>query len=321
MHYSHGNLDRADHLRNSIDKLSLFLNDPKSRYVPVWRDKMLVGTTENSQQKCLLTLPLSSEDQKNHDQFFFLGLEQNKALFTRSLSALNEDDLNSVISAAQTLYPNLHALEFADLRAIGPTLSDEDGALLVYAKGLVHWQDQCRFCSRCGAGLNSQNAGHLKICGNEQCNYQTFPRTDPAVIMLVTRDATEHSPASCLLGRNSAWPTGVYSTLAGFVETGESLEQAVKREVFEEVGIITSDVRYVASQPWPCPRSIMLGFESTAQTDEINIDPVEIEDARWFTREQILTFGTWGDDDAEFKLPRKDSIARMLVERWITSVA
>ena len=139
--------------------------------------------------------------------------------------------------------------------------------------------------------------------------------------MLVTRDATDTSPALCLLGRNAAWPPGVFSTLAGFVETGESLEQAVQREVYEEANIKTEDVRYIASQPWPFPRSIMLGYEARAVSTEITIDTNELDDARWFSASDLQSFGTWGDSQYEFQLPRTDSIARYLIDRWIAEQA
>lgn len=117
------------------------------------------------------------------------------------------------------------------------------------------------------------------------------------------------------------WPEGVYSTLAGFVEPGESLEMAVQREVMEEASIVTTDVRYVASQPWPFPRSIMLGFEAIATSTDITCDQDELEDAQWFTRDEIQTFGNWGDDSTGKKLPRPDSIARHLIDRWLGACA
>ena len=164
----------------------------------------------------------------------------------------------------------------------------------------------------------SSNGGHVRKCSNAECNYLAFPRTDPAVIMLVTYSPKEGGEPLCLLGRSPAWPEGVYSTLAGFVEPGESLESAVQREVLEEVSVHTEDVRYVASQPWPFPRSIMLGFEAIATTTDIQCDPDEIADAQWFTRSQLKTFGNWGDDTLDNKLPRPDSIARFLIDRWIS---
>jgi NAD+ diphosphatase len=137
--------------------------------------------------------------------------------------------------------------------------------------------------------------------------------------MLVTQQLSAGEEPRCLLGRAATWPAGVYSTLAGFVEPGESLEQAVQREVFEEAAIRTEDVRYIASQPWPFPRSIMLGFEAKAVSSDIKIDPEELEDARWFTRKELHTFGNWGDDRYKLQLPRHDSIARYLIDRWMNN--
>jgi NAD+ diphosphatase len=145
------------------------------------------------------------------------------------------------------------------------------------------------------------------------------PRTDPAVIMLVVRGGGDR-PHQCLLGNNTKMPNGVYSTLAGFVEPGESLEEAVAREVYEEAGVRVTDVTYTGSQPWPFPASIMLGFRATAVTTDIDIDPQELDDARWFTAEDLRTFGEWADDDADRRLPRKDSIARALIETWLADI-
>ena len=134
--------------------------------------------------------------------------------------------------------------------------------------------------------------------------------------MLVTR-TDESGEEWCLLGRSPVWPKGMYSTLAGFVEVGESLEQAVAREVFEESGIDVEQVRYIDSQPWPFPRSIMLGFSAVATTEKITLDKNELEDARWFTRNDLKHFGTWGDPNYEFQMPRTDSIAHALITRWL----
>ena len=186
----------------------------------------------------------------------------------------------------------------------GPALPADEGALLAYARGLAWWQGNARFCERCGHPLRSENGGHVRRCTNPDDAHSTFPRTDPAVIMLVVHEPDGGGAPRCLLGRSPAWPEGVFSTLAGFVEPGESLEQAVSREVFEESAVRTTDVRYVASQPWPFPRSIMLGFEAVATSTAIDVDPVELADARWFTREELVTFGNWGDAGEGPKLPR-----------------
>jgi len=161
---------------------------------------------------------------------------------------------------------------------------------------------------------------YLSLTYTTAINVSIEQASMPAVIMLVTHQPTDGSAPRCLLGRSARWPSGVFSTLAGFVEPGESLEQAVQREVMEEVAIVTDNARYIASQPWPFPRSIMLGFEANALTTDIQCDPTEIADAKWFTAEELKTFGTWGDDAFELQMPRTDSIARFLINHWLDRI-
>jgi NAD+ diphosphatase len=196
---------------------------------------------------------------------------------------------------------------FADLRAAAGALPAHDAAVLAHARGLMHWRARHRFCGVCGGVCEPRSAGHVMRC--TACGAEHFPRTDPAVIMLVTRG--DHA----LLGHSQRFPlTTMYSTLAGFVEPGESLEEAVAREVREETGIVVGAVHYHSSQPWPFPSSIMLGFIADALTDSITIDYSELRDARWFVREQLLDPVAHG-----FTLPRVDSIARRLIEDWLAA--
>ena len=174
------------------------------------------------------------------------------------------------------------------------------------ARGLCYWHATHRYCGRCGSENTLVEAGHSRLCTNEQCKHQTFPRTDPAVIMVVTRTFAD-GIQRCLLGRKAIWAPGMYSSLAGFVDPGESLEQAVAREVMEEAGIVVGNVRYIASQPWPFPSSIMLGFIAEAVTEDIHVDKDELDDAQWFSREELKRFGNWHEEGEHFKLPRTDS--------------
>ena len=192
-----------------------------------------------------------------------------------------------------------------DLRVVAPALSAGDASLLVHAVALAQWHEGHRHCPRCGGRLESAEAGHVLTC--TACGRQQFPRTDPAVIMLVT-DANDRA----LLGRQSRWPEGRYSTLAGFVDPGESLEDAVRREVAEEVGVVVEDVTYFGNQPWPFPASLMVGFVARAVTTDITVDGEEISDARWFTRAQVLEEAQAGT----LVLPGGISISRSLVEAW-----
>ncbi len=198
--------------------------------------------------------------------------------------------------------------EFVDLRAVGGGgLSPGDASVLAHARGLMHWRVKHRFCGVCGAPCEPRTAGHMLHCTG--CNAQHFPRTDPAVIMLVYRDDF------CLLGHSVRFPRAtMFSTLAGFVEPGESLEEAVRREVLEEVGVEVGQVFYHSSQPWPFPANIMLGFYAEGLTERITIDPQELKDARWFSRDEIRR-----PEENGFMLPRTDSIARRLIEDWMAA--
>ncbi len=196
------------------------------------------------------------------------------------------------------------AEEWGTLRGTGAQLVAEDAGLVVHAVALAEWHRATRFCPRCGASLQAAAGGHLLQCTG--CGRDQFPRTDPAVIMLVT------DGERALLGRQASWPPGRYSTLAGFVEPGESLEDAVRREVMEEVGVEIDEVSYIGNQPWPFPASLMVGFFARAVTTEIDVDGDEIEDARWFTREEIESLARAGT----VVLPGGFSISRSLVEAW-----
>ena len=191
------------------------------------------------------------------------------------------------------------------LRAFVQSVDAEEAALVLHAVALAEWQRSHRHCPRCGARLEVSAAGHQMVCPD--CGRQQFPRTDPAVIMVVTDEDDR-----CLLGRQAAWPEGRYSTLAGFVEPGESLEHAVAREVEEEVGVLVDEVTYFGNQPWPFPGSLMVGFFARARTTEISVDGAEISDARWFTREEMRAEAEAGT----LVLPGGISISRSLVETW-----
>lgn len=202
--------------------------------------------------------------------------------------------------------------DWVGLRAILPRLADEptDAPLVLHAIGLAEWHFATRHCPRCGGGLEPRSAGHELVCTG--CGKTQFPRTDPAVIMAITHGEPGAPDEACLLGRQASWPPGRYSTLAGFCEPGESLEDAVRREVHEEVGVVVAEVRYFGNQPWPFPGSLMLGFTGRAATREIDVDGREIEHARWFTREQMRAEAGSGS----LVLPGGVSISRSLVEHW-----
>jgi len=191
------------------------------------------------------------------------------------------------------------------LRQVGAMLEDLDAGLLVYAVALDAWHSTHEFCPRCGSATEVRAGGHVRVCPKDSS--QHFPRVDPAVIMLIHDDDDR-----CLLARGPQWPEGRLSVLAGFVEPGESLEQAVAREVAEEVGVRVVEPRYMGSQPWPFPRSLMLGFFARATSADLVLDGEEIAEAHWFSRAELLA----AMESGEVRLPPEVSIARRLIETW-----
>ena len=227
----------------------------------------------------------------------FLGIAQDRPHF---LLTVDDADL------ARELETQLDANRLG-LREAGLLLPSDEAGLFAYAKGLVHWQRETRFCAYCGSPLQLVSSGHRAQCTNTACGRMHFPRTDAAIIVIV-----EHEGA-CLLGRQVGWPKGRYSTLAGFIEPGESLEDAVRREVAEESGVIVGEVHYHSSQPWPMPASLMVGFTAKAIDPTIRLRDRELEDARWFTPQQIVD----GLADGSFGVPSRLSVSYQLLASWL----
>lgn len=295
--YAGGAIDRASHFRDEPAWIAARLVDPESRAVPVWRAQNLAVLTP---EPAVVVPRLVSIDADA--EVIFLGLDGGQACFAVDWGDVDEAEAQR---RAADLAPGG---AFVDLRRIGPLLPRSDGALLATARGIVHWHRRTRFCGVCGSPTAARQAGHMRACTGSGCGATHFPRTDPATIMLVT------DGDRCLLGRQKVWPTGRYSTLAGFVEPGESLEDAVAREVFEESGIRVANVTYHSSQPWPFPSSLMVGFFAEATSRDIRLDQDELEDAQWFTAEELRRFADLGRS-----LPNRDSIARRLVETWLAA--
>jgi len=306
LQYTGLQIDRADHLRRDESDIADMWQQPDTVVVPLYLLKNLIdASTFMAVTKTRSELGSAAIE---HAGGTFLGLDRDKPVFA----------VNCNEGQAQAWIESYPGTEFLDLRSVGFSLSTAEASMLAYSRGISFWQQQNPFCALCGSVNRLAGGGHVMHCTSGSCNKQTFPRTDPAVIMLVERRG-ENGERLCLLGRSAAWPKHVYSTLAGFVETGESLEAAVAREVFEEAGIRVDNVRYLASQPWPFPQSIMLGFVATALNAEITIDETELADARWFSDVEIAEFGNWGDESDGPKLPRPDSIARFLIDSWRNS--
>jgi NAD+ diphosphatase len=231
-----------------------------------------------------------------------LGLRDGDAYFTTDLAALDDDALAQALGAGT----------FRAVRDVRAQVGDDTAALMAYARAMLHWHRTHGFCSVCGAATRPGEGGHLRRCANGHAHY---PRISPAVIMLVTTPPDE--PPQCVLGRHGGLPPGMYSTLAGFVEPGESLEETVAREVAEEVGLRVDRIAYRASQPWPFPASLMVGFHAQAAAQPLRVDPDELDDARWFSLDEVRAFGEVDQPGALLRLPRRDSVARFLVDLWL----
>ncbi len=295
--YIHRTMDRLAERRGEQAFLDGFLSNAKTRLLPVWQSKNLITGPRESPRP---SMPTAAEGwwQELASETVFLGMVEDTAYLAIDVSAVEDPDSHPHLSAAG---------KFVDLRTTGPLMPQDTGALLAYARGLVWWHQRHRFCGVCGHPTMSIEAGHQRRCQNPDCDTRHFPRTDPAVIVLV------HDGDRCLLGRQSIWPAGMHSVLAGFVEPGENLEFAVAREIWEESRIAVTDIQYRSSQPWPFPQSLMIGFTARATTTEIQVAQDELEHAAWYHRDQLLE----SPEDETFRLPRRDSIARRLVDEWL----
>lgn len=282
-------IDRASSLRRDRQQLVLLLETPDSVIVPVWRSKHLVSADS---APVLLDVREASALLDCGGEVVFLGMRDRAACFAVDLSTLEQPLAHSLLVGRGS---------FADLRAIGPLLAADDAGLLGYARAMLHFHRQHLFCGRCGAQTVAREGGHVRECA--ACDNKVFPRTDPAVMILV-----EHE-GRCLLARQPGFPRGMYSVLAGFVEPGETLEQAALRETAEEVGLEASDLRYAASQPWPFPASLMIGFLARATSDAFVLDREELEDARWVARAEL-------DDPQGFFVPPPFSLAHRLIAEF-----
>ncbi len=285
-------LDRAPALRGDAEAVRALLTGGSARIVPLWNERHLVDGTPRAQ---ILSFPAAQ--QFDLTALVFLGLASDVPWFALRLpGSETPPDLG---------IPG----EFKVLNDVVALLPGDEAAILAYARAMLLWQRNHLHCGRCGAPNALTEAGHSTTC--TVCGHRTFPRTDPVVITLITHED------KCLLGRQAIWPPGMYSCIAGFVEPGEAIETAVRREAQEETGIDVGEVRYMASQPWPFPASIMLGFRAAALTTAISCNDQELEDCRWFTKSEIRTFGERNDPGTGFKLPNRYAIARLLIEGWL----
>ena len=295
--YSGGYLDRASYRRSGPGWVAALLDSPRARLIPVWRDHCLVSGDPPAPVTALDAS--RSRTVRESGTPLFLGLDGDTGLFAVDLSALDEAQAVEATGAERT----------ADLRAFAGTLGSAEAAALAYARGLAYWNRNQQFCGTCGTATLSRDGGHLRVCGNEACARPHFPRIAPAVITLVE---SAGPPRRCLMARHYGSAPDSYALLAGFVEIGESLEDAVRREVAEEAGVSLATVDYVASQAWPFPAGLMAGFRATAASESVIADGREILEARWFTRAELSQRAA-----ADRPLGRVDSIDRHLLRSWL----
>lgn len=310
--FANQTLDRAAHLRTR-EEVTRMLADPRAGVVPFWRGKPLVVLGEKGADPAYLPPDAPVFEHKVAGPVFLGCAPDGAPRFAQDVSAWEDpaaDDasLKAFIDPTHNHHPSLPTTHvFAELRGLMPKLEAGASGDLASGRSILEWHRTHLFCARCGARSEPDLAGWRRVCPS--CGAQHFPRTDPVVIMLIT------SGEDVLLGRSPGWPEGMYSLLAGFVEPGETIEAAVRREVVEESGIKVGAVRPLASQPWPFPSSLMIGCAGEATSRDITLDPVELEDAIWVSRERCAAAMAGHDPDL---LPaRPGAIARSLLEAWV----
>lgn len=302
--------DRANELRGNPVALADLAARPGARAMVLWRGKPLVRGADRA---ALARLTLDHPALKIAGPPLFLGRDGAEGLWAFDLSGWTPAEaeaptLGAFLDPSEQHHPALPADHvFAELRAVMTRLDPRDAELAATAKAVIGWHDSHGFCAKCGVKSDVAMAGWQRDC--PACGTHHFPRTDPVVIMLITRGN------SLLLGRSPGWPEGMYSLLAGFVEPGETIEAAVRREVFEEAGVRVGAVSYLASQPWPFPASLMMGCRGDALTDAITVDPAELEAALWVSRERLAQ--VFAGQDPVIKPSRHGAIAHFLMRNWL----
>jgi NAD+ diphosphatase len=294
-------LDRAAHLRADAAAVADLAARPSTRFVVVSRRRVL--TAADGGALVLDRTALGFDPAAPVDPPILLGLDGGG----RATMALRLTE-----TAARDAFGD--DAPFADLRTAGAALTGGDAALAAYACALDHWHGETAHCSVCGAPTDAVQGGHVRRCTDAACGRDHFPRIDPAVIVRIVHPDPGGDAARdrILLARQANWPEGRYSVLAGFCEPGESLEQTVEREMAEEAGVRVADIRYVASQPWPFPRSLMVGFEARALSDALHLGDDELADAQWLTRADLHDWEAAGKI-----LSSRISISYRLIRDWM----
>jgi NAD+ diphosphatase len=304
--YSGGTIDRASNQRTDPAFLDATMAAPGAQVIPMWRDRCIVS----GDPAVPVLLPASGAGAVlaaallgGAAETVFLGLDDGAGFFAADLSPLDESRAIELAGGEQAL----------DVRAFVGALRPPQAALLGYARGMLYWHRHQQFCGSCGSATRSGHGGHLRSCQNQGCARLHFPRVEPAVIMLVE---SAEPPRRCLLARHQGSAPDGFSTLAGFVGVSESLEDAVRREVAEETGVLVGTVTYMGSQGWPFPSGLMVGFRATALTEAVTPDAEEVVEARWFTPAQLTELAA-----ARGRLGREDSIGHYLMHSWLAETS
>ena len=306
-------LDRAAELRGDAAALEALARSAQARHALLWRGKPLMRDAGDGQLALAALAPDAPALGEAPGTRVFLGRDGAGPWFATDISDWVPDGqetgtVGAFADPSEQVYPGLApGHRFAELRACMTRLSPRCAELAATARGILGWHRTHAFCARCGAASDAALAGWQRLC--PACGAHHFPRTDPVVIMLVTHGN------SALLGRSPGWPEGMYSLLAGFVEPGETIEAAVRRETYEEAGIRVGEVGYLASQPWPFPSSLMIGCHGTALDRDIRVDPAELEDAIWVSREELLA--AHAGERPGLVPARPGAIAHFLLTRWL----
>jgi NAD+ diphosphatase len=301
--FAGGSLDRAEHIRLDDEKLRAALANPEARFLPFNNLEVAITTASPADLYWLKGTQLGQST-----------LDQSTCIFLGVDTAQQPHFAFNITPQHQSWAAGLDC-EFVNVRSAGMQLLDARAAIVAHGRSLLDWHARHGFCAVCGSRSQARFGGAQMKCSSAECGALHFPRTDPVVIMLVESPDGEQ----CLLGRSHHYGPGMMSTLAGFMEPGESIEDSVRREIMEEAGIVCNDVRYFASQPWPFPSSLMIGCVARAEGMDLTIDEKEIEEAGWFSREDVALMFDGGH--AKYIAPQEIAIAHYLLKHWLNSPA
>jgi NAD+ diphosphatase len=293
-------LDRASYRRSDPDWIATQLADPASLAIALWNGRPLVEDRPGGGVRiAYLAAAMAKSIAGSLERLLFLGLWKETAVFALDFEG-SEDPADGPLSGLG---------RFEELRGIAMTLDSTEAAILATAKAVFEWRRRHRFCAVCGVASEVAEGGWKRVCPS--CKAEHFPRTDPVVIMLPVKGER------CLVGRQAIWPKLMFSALAGFLEPGESIEEACARELWEEARLKTLKVTYHSTQPWPYPSSLMIGLIAEVENDDAVADDIEIDEVRWLTREEARTM--IAGQLAEAKAPGALAIAHQLIKAWAES--